>query len=63
MTLADKLHILAFMFIFLSLAQSTLSLKWYSAGKETRSRRFDIACFYLFSLVYLAISVILVLTR
>jgi hypothetical protein len=63
MTLADKLHILAFIFIFLSLAQSTLSLKWYGDGKEKRARRFDIACFYLFTLVYLLISVVFILTR
>lgn len=63
MTLADKLHILAFIFIFLSLAQSTLSLKWYSDGKEKLSRRFDLACFYVFTLVYLTISIGLVLTR
>lgn len=63
MTLADKLHILAFIFIFLSLAQSTLSLKWFSEGKEKLSRNFDITCFYVFTALYLLVSFVLIILR
>jgi len=38
MTLADVLHILAFVFIFLTLAESTLSVKHYNGDEAGRRR-------------------------
>jgi hypothetical protein len=63
MTLADKLHIIAFAFIFLSLAQSTLSLKLFSTGKEKLSQTLDIMSFYIFMISYIVISGLVTLLR
>jgi hypothetical protein len=63
MTLADKLHILAFAFIFLSLAQSTLSLWLYTKGREKLSRRLDIGCFFGFIILYSILSLLITLLR
>jgi hypothetical protein len=38
LTLADKLHILAFAFIFLSLAESTISLRLFTTEREKLSK-------------------------
>jgi hypothetical protein len=57
-TLADVLHILAFVFIFLTLAESTLSLKFYN-GDETgrrRSRRLDRWSFFVLLAGYAGLS-------
>ena len=40
-TLADQLHLIAFAFIFISIAQSTISLWMFQAEQEARSKRFD----------------------
>jgi hypothetical protein len=40
-TLADKLHIVAFTFIFVVLAQSTVSLWLFEKGREAESKRLD----------------------
>jgi hypothetical protein len=63
MTLADKLHILAFAFIFLSLAQSTLSLWLYNKGKEKVSHKLDVACFFGFLILYSVLSLFITLFR
>lgn len=40
-TLADKLHVIAFAFIFVVLAQSTYSLWLFEKGREAESKRLD----------------------
>jgi hypothetical protein len=57
MTMADKLHILAFVFIFLSIAESTYSLYLYSSDDEAkvkRSIRLDRASFFILGALYIA---------
>jgi hypothetical protein len=59
LTLADVLHILAFVFIFLTLAESTLSLHVYNGGDETakqRSRRLDRWSFFVLLVAYVGLS-------
>lgn len=51
-TLADKLHILAIVFIFLSIFESVISLKLISIGKNEASRRLDHASLAVFLIVY-----------
>ncbi len=63
LTLADKLHILAFAFIFLSIAQSILSLRMFTTGREKASQILDRLSFPVFFILYSAISLILILTR
>lgn len=58
LTLADVLHILAFVFIFLTLAESTLSLKLYNgdeAGRQ-RSKRLDRWSFFTLLAAYAGLS-------
>ncbi|MBL8949447.1 MAG: hypothetical protein JNK82_01630 [Myxococcaceae bacterium] len=40
-TLADELHLIAFAFIFVTIAQSTLSLYWFQTEREAKSKSFD----------------------
>lgn len=57
-TLADVLHLVAFVFIFLTLAESTLSLKLYNgdeAGRR-RSRRLDRWSFLVLLASYVGLS-------
>ena len=63
LTLADKLHILAFAFIFLSIAQSILSLRMFTTGREKASQTLDRLSFPVFFILYSALSLILILTR
>lgn len=63
LTLADKLHILAFAFIFISLAESTISLKIFSGGREELSKRIDILSFYVCMVVYAALNAIFIIFR
>jgi hypothetical protein len=59
LTLADVLHILAFVFIFLTLAESTLSLKLYNGGDEAgkeKSRRLDRWSFFVLLCAYAGLS-------
>ena len=65
-SLADKLHIVAFAFIFLSLVQSTWSLKLYSSEVDdqvAKSKRIDRICGIVFPAAYLFISGLCVLLR
>jgi hypothetical protein len=62
-TLADKLHILAFGSIFVSIAQSTWSLHLFSNGNEERSMRLDKLSAILLPLVYVALNIGLVFFR
>ncbi len=63
LTLADKLHILAFSFIFLSIAESVISLKLFTAEKEKQSKRLDRASFSIFLGSYIILSLLLVTFR
>lgn len=52
-TMADQLHILAIVFIFLSLLESTISLQILSRGHEKVSRRMDFISLILFPAAYI----------
>lgn len=51
-TLADQVHHLGLIVVFLSLLQSCISLRLWRAGKECKSRKLDSACALLFPLVF-----------
>lgn len=55
-TMADKLHILAIVFIFLSLLESTISLIFFGKGMEKISRRLDVLSLVVFLIVYIALN-------
>lgn len=59
LTMADVLHMLAFVFIFISIAESTYSLKLYSSDDEAqikRSIKLDRLSFVFLSVAYMALS-------
>lgn len=59
LTMADVLHMLAFIFIFISIAESTYSLKLYSSEDEAqikRSIRLDHVSFAVLSIAYVGLS-------
>jgi hypothetical protein len=62
-TMADKLHILAFIFIFLSIAESVLSLRLFTAGREAFSKKLDKTCFIIFLTVYMVLSFLMIVLR
>lgn len=61
-TLSDKLHILAFVTIFLALVESTWSLHVWTGGDEARSRRIDKIAFRALAAFYLVASGLAALT-
>lgn len=63
LTLADKLHILAFAFIFLSLAESTLSLRVFASGREKMSKILDKVSFIVFPALYVILSLVIIIFR
>jgi hypothetical protein len=65
LTMADKLHLLAFFFIFLSIVESTYSLSLFSspdAARVRRSIRLDRWSFAVMSLAYITLSCLAVFT-
>ncbi len=56
-TLAEKLHILSFAFIFIALAESILVYKLAAQGREPAAARVDRLCFQMFALGYVALAV------
>lgn len=65
LTMADKLHLLAFGFIFLSIVESTYSVYLFSSGdpaKVRRSIRLDRASFGVMSVCYITLSTLAVIT-
>lgn len=63
LTMADTLHLLAFFFIFLSIAESTYSLSLFASGdpaKMRRSVRLDRCSFAVLSAAYITLSVLAV---
>jgi hypothetical protein len=63
LTLADKLHILAFAFIFLSLAESTISLRLFTSEREKLSKGLDKYSFILFLALYVLLSLLIIVSR
>ncbi len=61
--LADKLHIVAFGFIFISLVQSTWSLAMFENGQEERSKSFDRLAWRILPPLYFLISGLAVLIK
>ena len=62
-TMADKLHILAFIFIFLSIAESVLSLRLFTTGREGLSKNLDKIYFIVFFIVYIVLSFLMIVLR
>jgi hypothetical protein len=56
LTIADKLHILSFAFIFLALVESVVVYKVVVRGNETSAARIDRLCFPLFVLGYVTLA-------
>ena len=63
LTLADKLHILAFVFIFLSIAESVVSLRLFTTEREALSKILDKTCFIIFIAVYVILSFLMIVLR
>lgn len=61
LTLADWLHIVSYVVIFLTLLLSVRSLALFESGDEAGSKRFDRWCAKVMTLSYIAASVALVL--
>lgn len=58
-TMAEKLHILSFAFIFIALAESILVYKFATQGRETSASQVDRLCFRAFTLGYVALAVMI----
>lgn len=61
LTVADQMHMVSMGFIFASVVQSAVSLKWDEAGEETKWKRSDAICIVLFPAAFLLIMAGLVL--
>ena len=55
LTLADKLHMISMAFIFGSLVQSAICMKWVETGHQVRSNRLDRWCVFIFPLLFVLI--------
>ena len=62
-TLADKLHLVTFGFVFGTLAQSTWSLKLSEQGREAASRKLDGLSRWAFPLAYVVVNALLIVFR
>ncbi len=62
LTIADWVHIIAMWFIFASLVQSALCLKWDEAGAKAKSRRVDFWSIIFFPSLFLVSTVWLIST-
>lgn len=63
LTMSDKLHILGFAAILVSLVESTVSLHKWTSGDEAASRRMDRRTFWIVAAGYLVLSAVVVVTR
>jgi hypothetical protein len=63
MTIADQLHIATFLFVFLSIAESTISLWLFNSGREQRSKTMDHFCRYAVPISYLLTCLLITLFR
>ena len=52
LTAADKMHMISMTFIFASLVQSVISMKWDAMGHERGSIWFDRCCLVIFPLLF-----------
>ncbi|MFY7999444.1 MAG: hypothetical protein ACOVSW_12675 [Candidatus Kapaibacteriota bacterium] len=59
LTLADNIHAVTFLCLFLTVFVSTISLLWMQQGKEQRSRQLDRMSFWTISSIYVLVNVIL----
>ena len=57
-TLADKLHVLAFAFIFASIVESTLSLYLVENGRQVQSKRLDHVARWTFPILFALLNVV-----
>ena len=62
-TLADWLHLVAFAFIFISIAQSTYSLWLFQNEQEAKSKKLDKLFMGLLPLTYVITNVVLIMKR
>jgi hypothetical protein len=53
LTIADQVHMISMGFIFASVVQSAVCLKWDEAGQEAKWKRLDTICIILFPLTFL----------
>jgi hypothetical protein len=60
LTFAEKIHYIGMIFVFLSVLESSISLKLYHAGKETAWRVMDVLSLLLFPLGFLLLLMLLV---
>ena len=63
LTLADKLHLVTFAFVFSTLAQSTWSLHLAENGREATSRYLDRLSRWVFPLAYVVVNALLIVFR
>jgi len=52
LTAADKMHMVSMAFIFGSLVESAICLKWDETGQKGRSKRLDRWCVFIFPLLF-----------
>jgi hypothetical protein len=62
-SLADKLHIVAFAAIFITLVESTWSLHWCTSGREEASRRLDKRAAAIVPIAYVIVTLLVVWRR
>ncbi|HTZ39619.1 MAG TPA: hypothetical protein VMB77_05660 [Syntrophales bacterium] len=60
LTFAEKIHYVGMIFIFLSVLESSISLKLYHAGKETAWKVLDVLSTFLFPLGFLLLLMLFV---
>jgi hypothetical protein len=63
LTVADKIHYVALFFIFLSILESSIALKFYNAGKERVWKRMDRCSIFAFPLLFIFAVIMLVSFR
>jgi hypothetical protein len=62
-SLADKLHVVAFAFIFVSIVESTCSLYLAENGHEAQSNRIDRRCRWIFPVTFAALNGLIISLR
>ncbi len=62
-TLTDKLHIIAILFILISIAETIISMRFYQSEKSSLSHIFDRFCFMLLLISYLGLTSFIIIFR
>ncbi len=57
LTLVDILHDISFIYIFLCILISTISLHLVKIGRDAQSQKLDRACFFVFAISYIILTV------